>query len=189
MQHCEQQANRFNMGLPTGNAVVDAIGGFLRDHTPKCKAEMKCIVCEECETTCPGGKGCAKLAGEGWGTGNKWYPEHGTCTAYICPGFASGYTAMYGTMKHELTHCKQYCTGEDYKTWNCETCLCKEIQATHVAGTCAADPNYEECLRRQARLSCKLNPSWCGGKTDAFMNAIMTAAFVTSCKASGTSSP
>lgn len=202
MSHCKGLAQRFNVGGRTGNPDIDTIGEFLRNHEPVCKAKISCEDCGECEKSC--GKkegvvirGCAGIEGEGWWR-RRWffgrrrtYPEFGTCIAHICVDKIDSDFALGQVIEHELTHCKQYCTGPDYPTWDCATCLCKETQAYHESGECATAPfgQYDQCLRRRAQGSCKGRGHPCAGKTDAEMDAIMTAAFLTSCKGTGNLPP
>ena len=80
------------------------------------------------------------------------------------------------TLRHEFVHLMDHCTGfiDKDKLDPCEYCVCDELRAVEVSGTCKKDglqwlkslangkpyDSMEDCIRKNAHNSCVTTCNW-----------------------------
>jgi hypothetical protein len=102
------------------------------------------------------------------------YPKTGTCVARVNLGGVS----FVDTLTHELTHCLQKCMENNKK--GCAGTLCREIEAYHRGQPYLGNNALRTGAHRSASWA-----SACDELSPEAEKAIMTDAFVDSCKETG----
>ncbi len=179
-QNCQNVKAVLDRGWATGDPGIDDQVNYLR--SAKCPFYIVCLPCctyEDCNSAVA--RGCARKESSRW----PWRRDK--CRITSCANRYNGAPAsdVYETIRHELTHCVQFCDGSwDEGKGSCRACVCLDLQAGYNGNP---SPNLPRRRRiHSAWASCIGKGKPCNAESPTTVDGMFTEDEYRRCLTKGT---